>query len=264
MIAGSEFREATFERTRNGSLTDGLFDEMARIVRDILIVVKRELSDFSKERAVLAADAFSAVALPLYLGRLAASVHLAPARVSIWVLMIALAQVFIVSTSALQALALEREHRTLAPLLMTPLSERAIFLGKTLPTVAIAVFQGVFSVTLFLCATHFSAHWPVALADWGSIALAIALTVSTAFQCAGWGVVVGSLIRSSRATGLAVTLLSLAFSAFAANLGLWALADPLGREFRLEVILTQPALGLGMFLLAASMYRRTTLLARIW
>ena len=237
---------------------------MSTDARDTLVIVRRELGDLTGDAALIIVAVGSAVGLPLYLGYLAAAQGLAPGHMPAWALEATLLQVFVASTTALQGLAIEREQGTLAPLIVTPVSDLALFLGKALPSVLLSVGQGAIALGLFL--VTLAARDPALLArlDPAAILAVSAGALSAAMMCAGIGISLASRMRSSRAIALGLTLSSLAVIALESTLGLWSMFDPTGRALGPDLAITQPALGLATLAVSAALYRRARIVKGLW
>jgi ABC-type Na+ efflux pump permease subunit len=231
---------------------------------DALTMAWRELVDLRSDAAVVVVALGSACGLPLYLGYLAAAQRLIPSHIGAWTLEVTLAQVFVASTTALQGLALEREQGSLVPLLLTPASDLALFLGKVLPSILLSVAQAAVALLLFAGVLAMGNPAMLPRLDPSALLVTVSGTVSAAMMCAGIGVSVGSRLRSSRAIALALTLISLGVVSLESTLGLWTLFDPIGRALALDVAITQPALGLATLFVSATLYQRSKLVKRLW
>jgi hypothetical protein len=237
---------------------------MSRTMRDTFVIVRRELTDLTGDVALIIVALASAIGLPLYLGYLAAAGHLAAVHIEVWALEVTLVQVFLASTTALQGLAVEREQGTLMPLIMAPVSDAALFLGKALPSVLLSVGQAVIALGLFVIMLAALNHTFLLQLDLSAVSITAATTLSAAMMCAGIGLPLALRLRSSRAIALGLTLSSLAVISLESTLGLWSLLDPAGRALRFDTAVTQPALGLAILALGAAFYRRDRIVTNLW
>jgi len=237
---------------------------MSADARDTFVIVWRELCDLACDKALVIVVAGSTFGLPLYLGYLAATQHLAASHMPAWGLEVVLLEVFIASTTALQGLAVEREQGTLLPLIASPVSDLALFLGRALPAVLLSAGQSAVALGLFLM--MLAVREPAMLSGFkpATVLLVSASALSAAMMCAGLGISLGSRMRSSRAIGLTLTLSSLGVVSLESALGLWGMFDPVGRALASDLTMTQPALGLAALAAGAALYRRAKLVQSLW
>ena len=216
----------------------------------------RELGDLWRERAMMVVTALFALGIPAYLGIVAGSMNLRENYVLVWALDSAIMPIFPAAMMMVHAFISERDQGVLPTLLATPVSNFALFGGKTLPLILLGILQGIGAAAFFLATLVFVYHYHFSAQAYAPLAILPVVVICATLLICGAGVTIASRIRSARSAALALTFASLGILGLEFALGLWLMLDPIGHLVAPDVLASHCALGIASLVIAAQTYRR--------
>ena len=225
-------------------------------LRHTAIIAQRELGDLWRERAMMIVAALFTFGIPVYLAIVAGSMGLRENYVLIWVLDSAIMPIFPAAMMMVHTFISERDQGVLPTLLATPVSNFALFCGKTIPIIMLGVGQGIGAAIVFVASLLLVYHYPFTAAATAPLAILPMIVICATLLICGVGVTIASRIRSIRSAALALTFSSLGILGLEFSLGLWLMLNPLGHQVAPDLLTSQVALGLASLVIGANTYRR--------